>query len=367
MKRVALAAFATAVLLPASAQASTVWTGVVVAKDGSRKAVVTASAKGVVRTLRAPVKVGSLRVGQRVFARARLLGDGTFASQGLRVTGHAAKARVRAVLVRYQRQLGRYLVSAGGSVFAIHARSARTTAAVRGTPQPGDQVVADLSLEDDGTVETAGLTSVGHVDMLELEGIFTGLAGSKLQVAVAHRGLIDVAVPAGTALPTLEAGDEITLVVSVGADGAFTLVSVDGNDRDHEGVDLQEAGDEIEVEGQLSSRSPLTVQPADGSPVTCTVPDGLSLDDFILGERVELKCKRDGADLVLRKLESKGQEVEANDDEDEEESEHADHSGPGGGEHADRSGHGDGQHVDRSGHGGSGDQGEGGGEDEGDD
>src|SRR3972149_7311685 len=98
---------------PGTAGAANKWTGVVVGKDPVRNVVVTASGGGVVRTLRAPAKDRSLRVGHRLSVQALALPDGTFRAQGVRVAGRGGGARIRAVVVRRQRALGRYPASAG--------------------------------------------------------------------------------------------------------------------------------------------------------------------------------------------------------------------------------------------------------------
>ena len=319
MRRILVALAATAALaLPASAAAGTSWSGVVVAKDGARKAVVTASAGGKLRTLRAPGRYGSLRVGQRLSVGAAALADGTFHAQRVRVTGRVAKARLSAVLVRYQRGLGRYVVSGGGTVFALRARAVRRTAGAGDQPKPGDRIAADVSISG-GTVSTTGVTTTGHASTIELEGIFTGLSGATLQLAVVHRGLVGVAIPAGASLPALVPGDQIELVVSVGADGGFTLVALDGDDRDDDGLEQQE-DEEIEVEGKLVSLAPLTVQPEHGSALTCVVPAGISLAGLAVGMAVEIECEQTASGLVLTEI-----EVEDHDEDVEEQHEDDDH------------------------------------------
>ena len=74
--------------------------------------------------------------------------------------------------------------------------------------------------------------TLGHAGTLELEGIFLGISGDQLRLAVEHRGEVFVTVPAGLRLPDLRPGDEIELIVTVGAAGAFTLVSVQRDDED---------------------------------------------------------------------------------------------------------------------------------------
>ena len=325
--RVLVAAIVAALAVPAVAGAAD-WSGVVIAKDVGRQAVVTASTGGKVRTLRAPARFAQLRVGQRIDVRAVARADGTFTPRSIRVAGRAGRAQLRAVLVRYQPKLRRYLVSSGGSVLAIRAVMLRRLASASGEARPGDTIETVVEIAEDGALESTGVTSTGHVESLELEGIFTGVSGATLQLAVVKRGLVSVAVPAGVTLPSLQPGDEIELLVSVGANGAFTLVALDGEDDDGHGIAFDENADEVEVEGTLTSLSPLTVQPRHGAGLSCELPAGMTLTGLRVGARVELECVRAGDRLVVKELEL--QDDEHGEDEDEhgdEEQEDGDHAG----------------------------------------
>ena len=123
MKRMLVSLIAVVGLLVAasSASAATAWEGVVVAKDAKRGTVVTASAGGVVRTTRSP-KARALRIGQRLDVRGTALADGTFEAATVKANGRAKTAKVKVVVVRWQKAQRRLLVSAGGSTFALRAR-----------------------------------------------------------------------------------------------------------------------------------------------------------------------------------------------------------------------------------------------------
>ena len=139
MKRVLLLAAACiaalAFALPAVA-GTTTFRGVVVAKDSTRKSIVTVSRNGVVRTIRASGKLKRIQVGRMVAVQAASLPDGTFAASKLRPLGRAGQARFRATVVSAK---GTTLaLSAGGSVFALRVRggkagSARAPASARET------------------------------------------------------------------------------------------------------------------------------------------------------------------------------------------------------------------------------------------
>jgi len=212
-----LIAVAAALLLPATAAA---FRGVTVAKDTARGSVVVASHGGVIRTVRSP-GIGAIRLGQRLVVSARRLPDGTFRAGSLRAVGRTRRALVRGVVVRNQRELHRLILSAGGSVFAV--RSGRGFASVKRGPGAGDRVDVRVVISPNG-LRASSLVELGHEGKLELEGIFLGFTThGMLRLAVVHRGKVFVTVPAGLTLPQLQPGDEIELVVSVDAAGAFTL------------------------------------------------------------------------------------------------------------------------------------------------
>ena len=128
MKRLALlfaAAIAVVVIaLPATAGAAT-FRGVVIAKDSARKALVTASSNGTVRTVRVHAGFKRVGVGGRVAVRAAKLPDGTFSASTVKSLGKTTRARVRGTVVK---RLGaRLVISAGGSVFALRIRGGKTS------------------------------------------------------------------------------------------------------------------------------------------------------------------------------------------------------------------------------------------------
>jgi len=335
MKRILILFALAAGLLAAAAPASaaTAWKGVVVAKDNGRSAVVTASANGLVRTARSP-KARSLRIGQRVTVSGTKLADGTFKATTLRVTGRAKSARVKAVVVRYQRADKRLLVSAGGSTFALPRRQIQralaSTSASAETPAPGDQIVATVSVAT-GTPLATSVTTVGHLGTLEVEGIVTKIEGGNLELVVAKAGFVTFALPAGFTLPAgVKVFDEVKLIVAVATDGKLTLIAIQGDeakDRDDDGVDFDEDGDKLKVEGAITALSDtsITVRPgSSASVVTCTLRHPLR--GFAVGDRVEMQCFADAAgSLVLRKIEHEDDD-EDDDDDDTDDSDDSDDS-----------------------------------------
>jgi hypothetical protein len=166
------AALAAILALPATASA---FRGVAVAKDQARHTVVVASKGGIVRTVRAPARIGGIRLGHRVTYSARRLSDGTFRARTLPARGRVSHAVLRGVVVRNQRRLHRLLISAGGSVFAVRS-PARGLASNRG-PRSGDRVEIRVRISRHG-LSASSVTTLGHANTLELEGIFLGVSGN---------------------------------------------------------------------------------------------------------------------------------------------------------------------------------------------
>jgi hypothetical protein len=313
MKRVFLlaAAFAAVSAVPATAHA-TAWQGVVIAKDAKRKAVVTASGNGRVRTLRAPKAFRRLRVGRAVAVRAAALPDGTFAARAVKPLGRTKHVRVRAVVVK--RSGGRLILSGGRSVFSLRLRTASTMNDGGGL-EPGDEVSVDADCGDDGlSADEDEVDQVGHVDRLELEGIYLSTSDGVLDVAVVHRGLVHVTIPDGVDVPDFAPGDEIFLVVSIEADGSFALIKAENEDEadpgsdDGDGVDMDTGKKEFIVKGVLASLSADSVAvkvEQHPEPVRCAVRDGFDLSGFKVGQLVMMKCRYVDGRFVLLGLRAK--------------------------------------------------------------
>jgi hypothetical protein len=301
MKRTLFLVAATAAVLALPATASA-FRGVAVAKDQARHSVVVAARAGVVRTVRAPGRLGSIRLGHRVTYSARRLSDGTFRATAIRSAGLVRHAVLRGVVVRNQSRLHRLLLTAGGTVLSVRA-PARGFASNRG-PRSGDRVEVRVRIRGSGLSATS-ITTVGHAGTFELEGIFLGATTATLRLALEHRGEVFVAIPAGFQLPQLQPGDEIELIVSVDAAGAFTLVSVqrdDDEDDDDEGI--EDDNGRVRVRGELTQLGggTVTVQANGASPVTCAVPNGVDLSGFKLHDHVEMRCGQVNGTLTLTRL-----------------------------------------------------------------
>ena len=292
-----------AVALPATAGAAT-FHGVVIAKDSARKALVTASKNGTVRTVRVRVGLNRLGVGRLVAVRAAKLPDGTFSASVVKRLGKSRHAHVRGTVVR---KLGaRLVLSAGGSVFALRIHG-KAGASKSGGLHTGDKVDCDAKLRNGGLEAREGdIDSVGHEDTLVLEGIYLSTADDgTIELAVVHKGRVLVSVPPdGMDVPTFDPGDEIALVVSIGEGGSFTLVKAENeNDSEDEEGDGGVSKDEFSVVGVLASVTDASVAVKVENrtePLRCGVPSGYDLTGFAVGQRVYMSCKyRDGRFVLL--------------------------------------------------------------------
>jgi hypothetical protein len=314
MKRFALlfaAAVAVIVIaLPATAGAAT-FRGVVISKDSARKALVTASSNGTVRTVRLHSGFKGVTVGRRVAVRAALLPDGTFSASTVKRLGKTRSARVRGTVVK---RLGtRLVISAGGSVFALRVRGGKTGASDEAGLQPGDKVDCNAKLKNGGLEAGAGdIDEVGHEGRLVLEGIYLNTADDgTIELAVVHRGRVFVTVPADMEVPSFSPGDEISLEVTIDDHGAFTLVKADNEDDADDDSGNGEGGiskDEFSVVGILASITDASVAvKVEGhvEPVHCDVPDGFDLTGFAAGQRVYMSCKYRNGHFVLAFLKQK--------------------------------------------------------------
>lgn len=259
MKRTLAVAVALLGAFPAAASADTV-TGVVVARDADSVVVAGRS----IATLRVN-RPAAFKPGLKLRATAAKLADGSYRASAIKRRGQAGAARLRFTLL--QRTGRDALVTAGGSTFTLKAGAVAL---------PGAIVAARLKIGK-GKVAVAKAKQVGHASTLALTARVTGGA---LRLA----GGIAVAVPAGVEL-ALEEGDEVEVVVAVGADGTFTLVAIEG---------------EIEAHAAVAAVSPTSITVGG---VTCAVPVDLDVSDVLVGDVAYVYCSLAGGVLTAEELE----------------------------------------------------------------
>ncbi len=246
-RKAAVVAAVVAFSVPATAHAAHV-SGAVIAKDKARGTFVLAGRTGAATTVRAPR--AHPRLGDRLVVDGPRLAGGMVRARSLRVVGHAHHATLHAVVVR---ELTRQtLVSAGGSVISIwhrgsKARSLSMVGNHRRGLTTGTVASFGLSISNSGVTQTT-TTTLGVVSNVRIEGHVVTV--SPLVVSV--EGLpITITVPGGVTLPPgLQTGDEIGLMVSVGANNTFTLVSIDDqNAQDQQNVGDDDQGDDNDDQG----------------------------------------------------------------------------------------------------------------------
>ena len=185
---------ALAVVLPATAGAAT-FRGAVIAKDAARKALVTASSDGTVRTVRLHAKFNRFRVGSTVAVRGAKLPDGTYSAAAVRRLGKARGTHVRGDGRPPARRAARDV----GRRQRLRAAPHRQAGRRRGLGlKPGDKVDCDVRLQ--GRLArrpaTGDVDKVGHDGQLVLEGIYLSTRDDgSLEVAVVHRGRVFVVRP----------------------------------------------------------------------------------------------------------------------------------------------------------------------------
>ena len=259
MKRALLAAVVGLAALPATAAADTV-NGVVVARDAD--SLVVAGRQAVTLRVNRPA---AFKPGLKLRATAAKLADGSYRASAVKRRGQAGSAKLRFTLL--QRAGRDALVIAGGSSFTLKAGAVAL---------PGAIVAARLKIGK-GKVAVAKAKQVGQVTTLELTARFTG-------GVLRLEGGMPVAVPGGVEL-ALEEGDEVKVLVAIGADGSFTLMAIDGA---------------IEAYAGVAAVSPTSITVG---AVTCAVPEDLDVSDILVGDVAYVYCSLVNGVLTADELE----------------------------------------------------------------
>jgi len=304
---VALAASA----LPGAAAAGR-FTGVVVAKDTARHTVAVVIGKQV-RT----VRTAGLAVGRRVTVTGTRLADGTYKGTTVKALGRARQVKFGAVVVRYAAAKNQLLVSAGGTVFGLRYTGGAGLADDSSGLDPGDEVSVDADVNKSGLDAGDGdVKETGHTGQLKIVGIFLRGGNDGFDVAIVHRGQVRVHFTLGTQLPAWQAGDVIVLLVTVNADGSFTLVQGntdhdpskgDDNSGDDKGGDSGKttAPTYADASGVLSAKTDgsITVTRDNATSLTCRVST-VSVSSFAVGAKVGIYCKKTDGGFVLVAIKS---------------------------------------------------------------
>jgi hypothetical protein len=225
--------------------------GTVVAKDKAdaasswrRRAASSRSRRGTGAFAKADVGAVSFRY--RLAAGLRVALNVTRGSE-------ARKALVRGTVIRVGR--GQAVLSAGGSALSVSLatpKRQRLLSSSGSGPEPGDHVKIEVEIDDDGSLDAAGvtITSVGSAaaqsaaeGALEVRGIVTALTPG-LVVKTGTGVVVTCVVPAGATLTGVAVGDLVEMKCDLIA-GQWTLRKVHGEDEgdDEHGDDDEHGGD----------------------------------------------------------------------------------------------------------------------------
>jgi hypothetical protein len=299
MRRVGVFAVALAALVMAPTATAGSFAGITVAKDAKRKSVVVVSGRSV-RTVRVAAGFARVRVGQRVVVRAAKLADGTYRAGALRRAGRAKRIRFGAVVVKNDRAHRRLILSAGGSVFTVKTGGRALASTGRGALSAGDRVEVVAKLTAAATW-SGDARETGRAKLVELEGIFLDKNGDGFDLAVVDHGLVHVDVPEGAVLPNFEPGDQVRMLVLIGRDGSFTYIR--GTEEGEKPGKYERPKEGTETHGVLAEKDPysVTVRTEDSKRVQCSVPSGMDLSIFRVGERVKIRClSRENRDVLVK-------------------------------------------------------------------
>ena len=339
MKRLLLlGALIAAVLVPAAAAAPAAThtlRGTVVAKDRAHHALVVALPGGKVQTLIAPAAFQRTDVGRRVVIRYSALAGQLPVALGVSLEGHARHAVVRGTMVRLVKRHA--IINAGGSVLNVTLRAPkkqRSLASSQSGPSAGDSVKVEVEIHNGSLAARAVVvtgapagTTAGSDGEMEVRGKVTSL--SPLTVATGGTPAVSVgcAIPVGF-VPNVKVGDMIELECDLIA-GVWTVrVAHDEDDHSSSGDD---DSSEVEVRGTLAfstdGKFVIVTPTAPGSAVTCVIPTGISLAQFLGGDIVKMECVKLGEVLTLKEIEKKGSSGAPSgddDDDDDDDDEHGD-------------------------------------------
>jgi hypothetical protein len=311
-KLIALAAVLGAVLIPATAYSATATklSGVAVSKQTARHTFVVASPHGVLTTVRATAgQLRSTPLGARISVNGTQLADGSFHATGVRRSGMAKLAHIRATVLKVNGAT--LLVAGGGSAFALRLNRAaiRTNAAARSGPKTGDEIETDVHISH-GRLVGGTVTTTGTSVLIDFSGKVTAMDSTSLTVTDDGVSTV-VAIPVGVTLPQLvQIGSEVEIVASVSG-ATLTLVEIkideDGAESGDDGGSNVDGESGVHVEGFVTflDAGSITIQPGENaSPVTFAIPPGFTVPaGLAAGSRVEARGAVVGTVLTLTRLE----------------------------------------------------------------
>ena len=228
--------------LSATASAAT-FSGVVVHHNTRARSFVVALGNGTLRSVHAG---HAPRLGRRVVVTARLLHNGTWALQRMRVGKATRRVHIRGTVTYVNLRRHVFVVSARGVSLLVHAH--RTGAGdVRAASSPvadGQQVAVDGVLDDD-SVEANNVQTTGEdVGGVDLEGTVQSIDATARSLSISaddseqSGATLTVDVPASFDLSQFSPGQSVELLVAPNGDGTYTLQQ-SSNDTGAQNADNQ--------------------------------------------------------------------------------------------------------------------------------
>jgi len=244
----------TVIVLAVSATASAAtFSGVVVHHNARARSFVVALGNGALRSVHAG---HAPRLGRRVVVTARLLHNGTWALQRLRVGKATRRVHIRGVVTYVNLRRHVFVVSARGVSLLVHAhRTGAGDVRAASNPIADGQVVAVEGVLDGDSVEVSSVQTNGQdTNGVDLEGAVQSVDTTARTLTISaddseqSGATLTIDVPASFDLSLFSQGQSVELLVAPNGDGTYTLQR-SSNDTGTQNADNQ-------GEDQGSSPSP---------------------------------------------------------------------------------------------------------------
>lgn len=225
---IALSTALAALALAASASAMS-FSGVVVHKDAHAHSFVVALRGGALRAVHAR---RSPALGHNVRVQARLLRNGTWALEHVRIGRAAERVHLRGTVTYVNSRRGIFVVSARGVSLLVRQHGATTRrqhAAADGQVADGEVVTVDGTLAGD-SVDASDVQQIGQdTNGLDLEGTVQVIDPVARTLTLSaddseeSGATLTVEVPAAFDISVFSVGESVELIVSPNGDGTYTL------------------------------------------------------------------------------------------------------------------------------------------------
>jgi len=311
------AAVAAVSLVPAAAAQGATHTlrGTVVGKDFAHHGLVVALPGGAVQTFVAPSVFGRTGVGRDVVVRYSPVAGRLPLALSVRLGGHATRALVRGTIVRIAGRQA--IINAGGSALRVTLKALkgqRTLASATSGPQVGDTVEVEVEIRGNGSLDASGVVvagapagpQAGSDGAMEVRGKVKTVSDTSITITSGSGVDVTCAIPTGVTL-NVKAGDLVELTCDL-IGPAWTVRVARGEDG--QGGPGGDAGSSrVEAFGPIASldASQVTVTPNGERPVSCAIPNGVTLAGmFAQNDVVKIECVTLGTTLTLKRIKRDG-------------------------------------------------------------